>query len=70
MSKVCMLTTVDNPFNPFKDFDSWLMFDNEKGYNSKKRKILRFIEQSTRLSNSISLTLIRKYQNSNGDLVR
>lgn len=34
MSKVCMLTTVDNPFNPFKDFVSWFMFDIEKGYNS------------------------------------
>lgn len=34
MSKVCMVTTNDNPFNPFKDFDSWLMFDIEHGYNS------------------------------------
>ena len=29
-----MLTTVDNPFNPFEDFVSWFMFDVEKGYNS------------------------------------
>lgn len=34
MSKQCMLTTIDNPFNPFKEFDSWFMFDVEKGYNS------------------------------------
>ena len=34
MSKVCMLSTNDNPFNPFKDFDSWFMFDIDKGYNS------------------------------------
>ena len=29
-----MLTTNDNPFNPFNQFDSWFMFDVEKGYNS------------------------------------
>ena len=26
------LTTVDNPFNPFDDFTSWLLFDNEHNY--------------------------------------
>lgn len=29
-----MLTTVDNPFDPFKDFDNWFNFDIEKGYNT------------------------------------
>ena len=33
MSK-CMLTTVDNPYNPFEQFTSWFLFDVEKGYNS------------------------------------
>ena len=31
-----MLTTVDNPFNPFEQFTSWLMFDKEKGYNTSE----------------------------------
>ncbi|WP_458459965.1 hypothetical protein [Pseudobutyrivibrio sp.] len=29
-----MLTTIDNPFNPFEDFTSWFMYDMECGYNS------------------------------------
>lgn len=28
------LTTFDNPYNPFTQFSSWLMFDIEKGYDS------------------------------------
>ncbi len=34
MSSRCMLTTFDNPFNPFTQFDSWFLFDIEKGYSS------------------------------------
>lgn len=29
-----MLSTIDNPFNPFSDFDQWLRFDSDKGYKS------------------------------------
>ena len=29
-----MLTTVDNPYNPFDQFTQWLLFDKEKGYNT------------------------------------
>lgn len=28
------ITTFDNPFDPFKQFESWFMFDVEKGYNT------------------------------------
>ena len=34
MANNCMLTTFDNPFDPFEQFTSWFMFDVEKGYNS------------------------------------
>lgn len=30
----CMLTTFDNPYNPFEQFASWFLFDVEKGYNT------------------------------------
>lgn len=28
------LTTFDNPYSPFEQFDSWFQFDLDKGYNS------------------------------------
>lgn len=30
----CMLTTSDNPYDPFEQFQSWFLFDVEKGYNT------------------------------------
>lgn len=29
-----MLTTTDNPFNPFTQFDDWFAFDEQKGYHT------------------------------------
>lgn len=34
MSDDACLTTVDNPFSPFSQFDQWLAFDMAKGYNT------------------------------------
>jgi len=34
MEYTCMITTLDNPYDPFEQFASWFLFDVEKGYNT------------------------------------
>jgi len=31
---VAMLTTVDNPYDPFEDYDNWFAWDTSHGYHS------------------------------------
>lgn len=49
MNGDCALTTIDNPFDPFTQFDSWFQFDVEKGYNSCSR-LARIVKLSDDLS--------------------
>ena len=44
-----MLTTFDNPFNPFDEFTSWFLFDVEKGYNTcaKLARIAKLSDENT-----------------------
>ena len=42
MENEYMLTTFDNPFDPFEQFTSWDLFDHEKGYNTCSR-LARFV---------------------------
>lgn len=30
----CALSTIDNPFDPFDNFDEWFLYDVEKGHYS------------------------------------
>ena len=34
MSKVSMLTTIDNPYDPFDQYESWDAYDRDRGYFS------------------------------------
>lgn len=49
MAHEVMLTTKDNPFDPFTQFDKWFSFDIEKGYNSCSYlgRIARFSDAMT-----------------------
>ncbi len=49
MANDCMLTTFDNPYNPFDQFTLWLMFDKEKGYNTCEH-LARIVQLSDDLS--------------------
>jgi len=44
-----MLSTVDNPFNPFTHFDEWFAYDRLLGYNTSS-----FLARITRLSDGLS----------------
>lgn len=34
MAKIIALTTHDNPYSPFDDFNKWFMYDNDHGYST------------------------------------
>lgn len=44
-----MLTTIDNPFNPFTEFDAWYQFDEASGYHT-----LAYLARIVRTSDELS----------------
>ena len=46
-----MLTTFDNPYDPFEQFSSWFLFDVEKGYNT-----CSYLGRIAKLSDEMSTT--------------
>ena len=49
MNRKVNITTIDNPFDPFDDFNSWFMFDVEKGYytSSKLGRLTKLTDDMT-----------------------
>lgn len=45
----CALTTIDNPYNPFEQFDAWYMYDMDKGYST-----CSYLDRVARTSNQLS----------------
>lgn len=48
---VHMLTTTDNPYNPFTQFDEWFQFDAAAGYNTPQY-LARIVVSSPDLSDA------------------
>ena len=69
-----MITTIDNPYNPFTQFDDWYAFDESKGYHtcSYLARIAKtsnelserenLIEQEKAIDEIISLNLLGIYK--------
>ena len=57
MQSKYMLTTLDNPYNPFEQFASWFMFDTEKGYNTCAYlgRIARTSDQLSEVENDLEV---------------
>ncbi len=49
----CRITTADNPFNPFTQFEEWLAYDRDKGYFTCEY-LARIAKTSTDVSISIN----------------
>ena len=49
MNERFMLSTLDNPFDPFDEFAKWYMFDCEKGHQTSSR-IARLAQLDSEMS--------------------
>lgn len=57
MAEEFMLTTVDNPFSPFTQYDSWRAFDENQGYYTNQF-LARIVVDSDALSDGQEVAII------------
>lgn len=57
MNEDVMLTTIDNPFSPFTQFDRWRAYDVQAGYYTLEY-LARIAHTSNELSDSDNLSII------------
>ena len=55
----CFLTTVDNPYDPYEQFEQWYRFDNDHGYNSSGL-LMRLAEISSQFTDNENAYEIEK----------
>ena len=55
--RVVALTTEDNPWNPFTDYDSWSAWDESHGYCTES-----YLDRIAMLSDSLNDELKSKYE--------
>lgn len=55
MSYDVMMSTVDNPFDPFTDFAKWYAYDVQKGYNTCGL-VARLAQPSSELSETLAVS--------------
>lgn len=59
---VIMITTVDNPWNPFENYNEWLSYDTAKGYHTNER-LARLAHISDVLPDPVNYQIIEDAMN-------
>lgn len=52
--KVCMLTTFDNPFDPFTNYDSWLNCDLDLSNKQNRKDCCSYLARIARTSDQFT----------------
>ena len=55
----CFLTTFDNPYSPYEQFEEWYRYDTDQGYNSSGL-LMRLAETSSQFTDNENAYEIEK----------